>query len=60
MATGLPNDIHESTQLSFVKADTKIQEAHMSAEQSKAAMMWTEKMHSDFKCESQNSLEQML
>lgn len=36
---GLPSDIHESTQLSFVRADTEIQEAHMSAEQSKAAMM---------------------
>lgn len=41
---GLPSDIHESTQLSFVRADTEIQEARMSAEQSKAAMMYTEKM----------------
>lgn len=39
LAMRLPNDIHESRQLSFVGADTEIQEAHMSAEQSKAAMM---------------------
>lgn len=39
MAVGLPNDIHKSTQLSFVRADTEIQEALMYAEQSKAALM---------------------